>query len=188
MPTVTLLSETMPVLLPMQGRSPLVHVSNVINLLCVQLGHYDERREMNQAQLELGCAWEWASIARYAREAPNRYLQCGELILDDIAGTPDLLDLDLEAVHEFKATWMSPRHGPGSKKLWKWELQQKSYCKMMGWTRSVLEVAYVNIPYGMPGGPVLYRRWGYVWSQAELDAGWRTITQHAPMVAESHRG
>src|SRR5688500_6103953 len=123
MPTVELVSSVMPQLLPMEGRSPGIHVSEIIHNLYVRLKHYDPREEVNQAQFELGNAWEWAIIARHERHDPKRFLRLGELELDGLYGTPDLGDVVEDAIREFKATWLSVKWGPGSKKFWMYETQ-----------------------------------------------------------------
>ena len=181
MPIVTLIAENMPVLLPMQGRSSGVHISTIINDLCIRLGHYDPKEDFNQSQLEIGNAFEWAIIERMSLNNPGRYIRPGELTVDGRHGTPDLFDMNVEAVDEFKCTWMSVKNGPGSKKFWKYETQIKAYCHMVGWLVSHLHVLHLNGDYsfGRMSGPPMYRCYRYVFTQSELTANWSMLMAHA---------
>jgi hypothetical protein len=181
---IVLVADKMPNLLPMQGRSEGVHVSHVIHDLCVRLNHYTPRddEEWNQAQLELGNAFERAIIDRMQEHEPGRYIKPGEMELDDIFGTPDLLDLVDDTVHEFKCTWVSSRHendhdGP---KLWKYWLQIKCYCAMMGWNTGRLHVLFVNGNYSYEkGSGPQYRCWEQKFTDAELKQTWKMIQSRA---------
>lgn len=185
MPTTTLLYDGPPELLPMQGRSPGMHVSRLIHELCVELGHYEPRSDDDAADqlaarlagFELGNDFEWAAIERSCAHDPHRYVRCGELQLDNVAGTPDLLDLVEETVHEMKCTWMSAKHQPGSQKFWKYEVQMKAYCHMLGWRRSLLRVRHVNgyWNFGQKGWGVVDRRWLYEWEESELTGCWKML-------------
>lgn len=134
---VTLLSTRFPDLLPARGRSPGVHVSDVIKGLCVRLGYFDEERQLSVAWAQLGQAHEQAIINRLKRHYPHgRYVIPGELCRDGLYLTPDLLDLDpadysdyevaptpaelaaIEedgvAVEEVKLSWMSAKQVPSA--------------------------------------------------------------------------
>lgn len=137
MARVTLLSTRFPDLLPARGRSPGVHVSDVIRGLCVRLGYFDEERQLSVAWAQLGQAHEQAIINRLKRHYPHgRYVIPGELQCDGLYLTPDLLDLDpadysdfdvaptpaelavIEedgvAVEEVKLPWMSAKWVPAA--------------------------------------------------------------------------
>lgn len=189
MAKVELVATEMPVLLPMMGRSPGIHISEIIHELCVRLGKYAPSEQFNQSQLELGNAFEWAIIARMQRQHPHRYVDIGELTVDDIHGTPDQGDVEEEAIDEVKCTWMSSNHGPGSDMFWKYEQQIKSYCYMVGWSRAYLNVLFVNGDYAWRKkdatvtmaelGPSHFRRYRYDFSQSELEQHWRVMLMHA---------
>lgn len=189
MSIVKLVRDGMPNLLPMK-RTPGMHVSAIINDLCLTLGHYkDSGEEVNQARLELGNAVEHALRDRLELDDPDSYMQPGELELDGVTGTPDLLQPVLRADHEVKATYMSSKHGPGSQKFLKYEWQLKSYLKMLStpaspWLLGFLHVFYINgdYTYGPGSGPI-YRIWRYEFTGAELDANWRMLMQHAERMA-----
>ena len=170
---VTLVQDGAPTLLPMQGRSACIHVSDVIRDLCVQLGHFSDDRDMNMAQLELGCAFEHAIISRYALHDPARYTQPGEIMVDGLPGTPDLFDVVDYMPHEIKCTWMSTKRAPGDEKFWKYEVQLKAYCYMLGANVAKLHVCYVNGDY-KNSGPV-YRVWQYTWTDNELAENWMML-------------
>lgn len=186
MPTVTLLADVMPSLLPMTGRSPGVHISNIIHHLCVKLKHYVPSDAPNLAQWELGNAWEWAVIERYCRHDPSRYHRLGELEFDGLFGTPDMVDLVDDAVHEFKCTWMSVKWQPGSKKFWKYERQAMSYCHMLGWTKARLEVMFVAGNYIKADAErfAKYRKWEYNFTKDELKRNWQMLKRHEKETAE----
>lgn len=187
MARVELVTQIMPALLPMQGRHATnIHVSEIVNDMCVRLGKYAPREEFNQSQLELGNAFEHAIIARMRADNPDRYFDLGELELDGISGTPDLGDLDENAIDEMKCTWMSTKWGPGSDKFFKYELQIKSYAHMAEFGRAYLNVLFVNGDYtygkdkdGRLKGPSEFRRWRYDYTVAELTQHWRVMLLHA---------
>jgi hypothetical protein len=189
MSTVKLIRDTMPSILPMGGRSKGDHVSVLVNEICLRLGHYEETiGPANQARLELGNCWEFALIQRLNLDQPDRYFQPGELRLDNIYGTPDLLDSFEQADCEIKATFMSSRHGPGSEKFFKYEMQLRAYLHMLGWKRGYLHVCFVNGDYSYmgkkrgkfadTGGPV-YRVWRYDFTTKELEMNWATLLKQA---------
>lgn len=154
----------------MQGRSPVIHVSDIIRDLCINLGQFDPDREMNMAQMQLGCALEHAIISRFALHDPDRYMQPGEIMVDGLPGTPDLFDVVDYLPHEIKCTWMSTKRSPGDEKFWKYEVQLKAYAYMLGATKGRLHVCYVNGDY-KGTGPV-YRIWEYTWTASELAENW----------------
>ncbi len=193
MAIVKLVRSDMPNLIPMTHRAPGMHVSTIINDLCVRMGHYDPKAfENNQARLELGNALEHAIAERFELDDPSRYVRVGELWLDGISGNPDLIEPRRRTDHEIKLTFMSSRWGPGSKKFWKYETQLKAYLHMLGWTSGRLHVCFVNGDYswrrkkgaGLRGkkiggndGPV-YRVWDYQFTHTELLMNWNVIRRH----------
>lgn len=178
MSEIKLISDVMPELLPMQGRSPGVHVSSIISRMCIALGHFkDDGKDLPKAYMELGCALEHAIIQRFALDDPDRYQQPGELELDNMFGTPDLLDLTDEAVIEIKLTWMSSNHEPDSQKFWRYWVQLKAYCKMMGWPLGRLHVCHI-VGDWRGSGPI-YRVWECKFDREELDDNWFALQTNA---------
>lgn len=185
---IRLVAEGLPDLLPMLHRSPGVHVSHVINDICIRLKHYtpDDPEESDDGggrltRMGLGSAWEWALIQRYERHWPGRYVVLGELERDGLYGTPDLFDTEETAVHEMKATWMSTARGANDVKFWKYWRQLQAYCAMLGVTKGVLHVVYVNGNYkfGTPGSLPRYRVWECEWSKEEIERSWASLVRHA---------
>jgi hypothetical protein len=181
--TYRLVSEGMPDLLPMTGRSPGIHVSDVIHDLCVSLGHYEPGDFDGPAmtRMQLGCALEHAIVHRFALDSPDRYVQPGELELDGLYGTPDLLDLEDGADTEIKLTWMSSRHDPDSEKLWRYWVQIKAYCRMLELTLGRLHVCHVMGDY-KGSGPV-YRVWEREFTHQELLENWAMLRSRAGVMA-----
>jgi hypothetical protein len=179
-----LIYEGMPDLLPMEGRSPGVHVSDIIHDLCVKLGHYEDRDNNGEvnAFMGLGSALEHAVVHRFALDEPDRYLQVGELEMDGIFGTPDLLDTKDWALTEIKLTWMSSRHEPDSEKFWRYWVQIKAYCAMMVTTVGRLHVCHVMGDY--KGSGPTYRIWECRFSDQELAENWAMLRTHGEKLGE----
>lgn len=180
-----LIRQGIPNLLPMQNRSPGLHVSTIINDICVRNGQYvrDPEQDINapeiMTRLQLGCALETAIRTRYMQQYPLRYIEPGELTLDGISGTPDLEDLEDLAIEEFKLTWLSADHAldpANSPKLWKFRVQLMAYCFM---SRPVIYKGRLHVGF-INGGeryttPPTIDEYGTV-----LDEGGVIVTSRAP--------
>ncbi len=184
-----LMSTGIPDLLPMErSDDPSRHVTAVIRYLCLKLGHFDDDGEgvtvEQQTRMELGSAFEdlmvKALAARYEKNN-YRYVQPGELFLDGMIGTPDLLDVDDYAIEEIKLTWLSSNHPPEHKKLWKYWVQLKAYCRMAETQQGRLHVCYVNGDYREERGPT-YRKWEVEFTQQELHENWRMLITHGQVM------
>lgn len=172
----------MPDLLPMQGRSEGVHISDIIKDLCVRLGHYSDEIELTSTWAQLGCALEDTVATRYERHFPDRYERPGELERDGLFGTPDLLDLEDGAIEEIKLSWMSAAHLPTSDKFWRYWVQVKAYCHMWGTPLCRLHVCHINGEYKQ-AGPI-YRVWERTWTEQELERNWTMLLKHAARMGE----
>ena len=131
--------------------------------------------------MELGCALEHAIAERYEQDEPGRYLAIGELALDGVTGTPDLVDLVDNAVIEIKLTWSSgslERNPPDSQKFWRYWVQLMSYCKMYGTNTGRLHVCHINGDYAENRFPI-YRVWERKFTDEELATNWRMILTNA---------
>lgn len=181
--------EGIPNLLPMQGRSDGVHVSSVIRHLCLKLNHFDDTGEgPDLTRLQLGNAMEDTLASRYAQDNPNKYVTLGELMKDGIYGTPDLFDVQDMSIIEIKLTWLSSNHGPDSLKFWKYWVQVKAYCYMLGVTLGRLCVCHINGGYGKEGGGPVYREWQREFSRQELGENWALIKTGAVEVQQVNEG
>lgn len=193
MAEIVLLSEGIPDLMPMQNRSPGMHISEIIGDLCVQLRYHDPRPagedfpDHVKLRMALGNALEHAIIHRYELDDPGRYVQPGEMSLDGLFGTPDLLDTETFTVHEIKCTWLSANHDIDSKKLWKYWVQVKAYCRMMETLRGDLQIAYVNGDYSDMSP--MFRQWGATFTKRELEDNWNMLVSHGKaMQGEKKKG
>lgn len=166
------------------------HISAIIRSLCIKLGHFEDDsaestpRESvrRQTMWELGSTFEDALISalidRYIKNDPNRYARIGELTKNGLIGTVDLVDLTDWAVLEIKLTWMSSRHDAHSEKFWKYWVQLKAYCMMLGTRLGRLHVCHINGNYRDDRGPV-YNVWEDEFTKQELEENWLMLTRHA---------
>lgn len=158
-------------LFPME-RSSGVHVSDPLQRILRSLdpARYTDEPP-NQLRLNLGSALEHAIADALEKREPDRYVRPGELQLDGIFGTPDLIDLLDWTVCEIKLTWMSCRDAdPEDVKFWRYWVQLKAYCKMANAHRGRLWVVFINGDY-REREPVGIA-WEQEFEQAELDENW----------------
>jgi hypothetical protein len=183
MPKFELVEREIPDLLPMDHRAPGLHVSSIIHDLCIELGHYEDSsdKKLPMTRLQIGQAIEWALIERMRRHFPDRYGKVGELTLDGISGNADLFDHYDFITDEIKCTWLSARHAddPSSKKLWKYWVQLKAYCRMLETGIGRLHIVCLNGYYTYKDGDgPQYRLWKAAFSRKELDDNWAMLRKH----------
>lgn len=134
--------------------------------------------EETRLQWEKGYLWEVALSRAFGEKAAIRI---GEVELDGVIGSPDGVDYDEDgemAVEEYKATAFSSSKTPAD--VWKWMMQAKGYCKMLGCVKCVFRVLYVrNIGQGKA-----YRVFEFTFTQAELDENWLAIVGQARVMRE----
>lgn len=193
------------ILSPDHTRSTGLHVSTVIQDICLDLG-YLKRNDQGQIQdpdripvdgltirdpnpttvfppevvrkIVLGLAWEeWLAPAN-----PHISYHLGEMELDGIVGTPDGLSTPPPphraiVIHEFKLTWKSCRHKTPLECPW-WAMQAKAYCAMMGTHIVQWHVYYVCGDYNYPLQPQ-YRVYWAVFERQEIIDNWRMIHTYA---------
>lgn len=175
-------------LLPMaRSGDPARHVSAIIRSLCLRLGHFGDTGPITDfTRVELGSAFENAVAAGLARRyalADSRYVVPGELELDGLIGTPDLLDtVDLRVI-EIKLTWISSRHDAESEKFWKYWVQAKAYCHMMDWREAELHIGHISGNYKDQRSPI-YNVWHDTFSNKELNENWRMLISHGEQLRE----
>lgn len=198
---VELVSSGLTDLIPMD-RSAGKHVSHAIRKLAIQFGHFEDTPfPQDKTRMEMGSAFE-DMLARQLgeREAaagePDRWIKVGEQRLDDIAGTPDFIDLIDFAVREVKLTWLSIKHGPEDKKFWKYWAQVKAYCYMLGMNTGYLHIGHimgnycyddlVDCPWcvaanmiNRTGNGPHYHVWRREFSDSELHDNWMMIKAYA---------
>lgn len=182
-------------LLPMV-RSEGRHVSAGIRRMCLALGHYEDTPlPDDRSLLETGNAFEdlliQAFIDRVAKSQPDRYIRPGEQCLDGVYGTPDLFDLYEHEVVEVKYTQLSVKNDPEGKKFWKYWMQLKAYCKMMGTLRGRLAIMHgvdwnfgrIDCPHcEKPVNRSHYHEWrpdGGQFMESEVEDAWRAVKAHS---------
>lgn len=203
---IILLSEGLPDLLPMQDRSPGVHVSDIIKYLCIKFGHYREDTTIvdstdddtisaeRRTRMQLGAALEWAIIQRYERTYPDEYMVPPEIELDGIYGHPDLLWLPEETVKEIKLTDRSSAGGSSagehvpigcvaandhpihSRKFLRDWWQLKAYCHMIGWSTGLLEICHQRGDYKQIR--LAHRVWQCEFTSSSLKGNWQMLLNH----------
>jgi hypothetical protein len=203
MPDITLLSDSLPDLLPMKNRSPGLHISDIIRYICIERGYFDESQTLDMTRCQLGSSLEWAIIQRYRLHyGGDSIVIPGELTLDGIPGTPDMLwMLEINAVHEIKYTDRSSKsdshclvggsptlsHAIFSDKFWKDRAQLCCYCKMMwsltgdiSWSRGRLEICHAKGDYSI--GKVIHNTWEMVFSQKEMNEMWLMVRSYKKLI------
>jgi hypothetical protein len=189
-----LIEQGLPVLVPQLHRSPGWHVSFILNDLCQRLGHYTADRALPTVKMELGSALEHALAHRLALQYPGRYFRRWdadarrwdnglELCCDEIYGTLDLLDMQDWAIEDVKCTWLSAAHDQDSTKLWKFWMQAKCYCWMLGEDEARERYAWARLRLVYPRGD--YKTgdaeaslWQRRCAAAELESCWSVILKH----------
>lgn len=175
MSDIRLISSGIPNLLPMQGRSPGIHHSDVLSDLCIRLGHY-EKSEMSMSRVQLGCAFEDIIADRYSRHDPDRYIRPGELDIDGLPITLDLLDTYRYGPDEIKLTWMSSKWAPDDEKFLRYRWQVMSQCIACRSRIGRRHVGHINGDY--KSFNVDYFVWEEVFSKQELDNHKTMILRH----------
>ena len=162
-------------------RSQSVHLSAIYRDLEAQFAK--QRNDLTEEELNhyrsMGFLWEW-TIERALAESLQDWacFRPGEVELDGIVGSPDLVDFQLEMVVDTKATWRSARKLDALEKyFWPWLVQLKGYAKMLKFRKGRLLVFCVN-GYYKPPRPCI-RCFNLEWTQREIDENWSMITTHA---------
>ncbi|MEA3349626.1 MAG: hypothetical protein U9Q82_03285 [Chloroflexota bacterium] len=123
-------------------------------------------------QFEKGWLWEEALSLAFGQKAAVRP---GEVELDGIAGSPDGIDTDGNEliVEEYKCTAARSSKSPAD--MWRWMMQVKGYCKMMGAVKCVFRVLHLEFV------PV-YKVWELTFTQGELDENWEAVMNQAKVM------
>ena len=159
-----------------EKRSPGLHLSDVIHDMDRELLKTGEREvdEATMLQFEKGYLWEATLSLALGEKA---LMRIGERALDGIIGTPDGVDYrdgEICEVHEYKCTALSAESTPANN--WKWLMQVKGYCKMLGVRKCVFRVLHHVAIMHDPANA--YAPWELVFTQDELDENWQAILNH----------
>ena len=158
-----------------QPRSAGLHVSQIIRHIVTTSG-LAEVNDFTEDDLNMfaiiGRLWE-EMLARTLFKPP-RYQRPGEIECDGIFGSPDAVDTDDCCLMEFKVTWKSSNRAIES--FFKYMLQVKAYCHMLGLTKVRLYVFYVAGNW-RPPIPQL-KAWELEFAPHELKDNWRMLVQN----------
>lgn len=188
---IILIANSLPDLLPQKSRSEGIHVSQIIQDICIQRGWYDEQTSIPRSRWELGKALERSLISAFEREFPGRYIEPGELSYDGLLGTPDILDVPEEEVDDIKLTERSSGDTPKlytpapldhpihSDRFWANWTQIMAYCTMIGWSKGALLLTHQRGDYRERRREVIYHAWQQVFTRYELDERWLMLKRHA---------
>lgn len=127
----------------------------------------------NPLWAEVGFMWETllsTVLTDHCTERP------GEIELDGIIGSPDGFDPHTGILDEYKATWKSIKNAHPSN-VWKWMVQVKGYCKMLGVNTVRFHVLYVVGDYR--GSGPLYRSYLFCFTDQEIEENWSMLVNHA---------
>lgn len=190
MKQIELVRTGIPNLLPMKDRSPGLHHSSVLSDYLVRIGHYppndpymlppekDKHDRMTMTRMQLGAAFEEILADRYFRAYPGRYFYPGELDLDGLHITPDLVDSSDYGPDSIKYTWISSKHPIDSDKfLYHW-MQLKSECIALCSKVARLHICHNNGDYTFGNNAVHFNVWQQRFSQRELDEHRTVILRH----------
>lgn len=158
-----------------------VHVSDLYKILMQRLQpkRFNNDKPMDLQRVQVGLLFESmleeALARRFALHRP------GELIsVEGIYMSPDGVNLTLAAGEEYKATYMSSRHGltdeygEPTDQFVHWFVQMKGYAKWLGVTRYILRVLFLAGDYTYPIGPQ-FKSWEIEFTQEEIDENWSML-------------
>lgn len=158
-----------------------VHLSAIYRDLEDQFVKRDNtlsEEELN-AYRSMGFMWEWMVEKALAEGLQDwACFRPGEVELDGIVGSPDLVDFNCDTVVDTKATWRSSRKLDALEKhFWPWLVQLKGYCKMLRFRKGRVLVFCVNGDYKPPRPRI--RCFNLEWTQREIDENWLMVVGHA---------
>jgi len=161
-------------------RSKGVHLSDILDFIEITaLGKkpFHENAD-NQLWAEIGFLWETVMKERVLGmhgTCSDSYVD-GELSMDGIVGSPDMMDIFNDTIWEFKCTWKSCKKHPVSENQ-RWLWQVKSYCHMAGYNKALICALYINGSYS-PLRPI-YEQTLFTFTDQELAGHWSMILTNA---------
>jgi hypothetical protein len=151
-----------------------LHLSDIYSDLENSLFPKTSNADMNNPLWgEVGFLWEGVlsrSLADHCSPRP------GEVELDGVVGSPDGYDPETGMLDEYKCTWKSIKNAH-PENVWKWQVQVKGYCKMLGVTTVRFHILYLMGDYR--GSGPLYRSYVFSYTQQEIDENWQMVVNHA---------
>jgi hypothetical protein len=159
-----------------ESRSPGIHLTEAIHRIAETMYHTQAVRMITpeaKMQWEKGWLWETALSQAFGEKAAIRP---GEVELDGVIGSPDGVMWDDNGglvVEEYKCTTFSSNKSPTD--VWKWMMQVKGYCKMLGKLKCVFRILHLDFV------PV-YKVWEIEFTQGEVDENWVSIMAGVEMI------
>jgi hypothetical protein len=190
MGSIELVSTGIPNLLQMKGRSPGLHHSSVLSDLLTRMGHWappiihpnqesqDREKVMVMTRMQLGQAFEEILVDRYARTYPDRYYHPGELEIDGLPITPDLVDSLDYGPDSIKYTWLSSKHPIYSDKFTYHWMQIMSECIALHSDIGRLHICHNMGDYSYGNDAVVFNVWQQQFTRQELDHHRTIILKH----------
>lgn len=160
------------------NRSKGLHLSDIINDIEKTLYPQEaERKKGFKSSLwaEIGFMWEEALSMAWRNLLGKRP---GEIIKDGIACSPDGECIDEGYIEEYKCTWRSTKTAPWD--IWRWIIQTKAYCYVLGVSTVIFYVVYINGDYRENREPT-DERFLINYTDAELRDNWSMLVNHAKM-------
>lgn len=189
-----LVSEGIPDLCPMKNRSPGIHISHLIDRICLREGFYPLRASTtyrDRTRMQMGLNHEYALLERHIKHEKERYSKGYEMEVDEVFMTPDMFEVEesggqevIKAVHEIKLTWMTERYKfPECDKFWAYECQLKCYCYGAKVNIGYLHVGFINgnYTYESDDGPNM-KCWEYNFTKHQLLENWCEMLVEAEVV------
>jgi hypothetical protein len=104
-------------------------------------------------------------------------LRVGEIECEGIIGSPDGIGTSPygPCVEEYKCTWASSTKYPHEE--WRYMMQVKAYCYMLGLDQVLFRVLYINGDYKPPMPK--YKTYLYQFDQEEIDTAWFMLKNYA---------
>lgn len=181
---------------PTEGyvRTPGLHISEIYNSLFEEMepARFSKGDGPDRVKMEVGTAFEEtleiALAQRLLGDRPGEFacMPCARVVPVGTPGSiifsPDyFLFNGVTRLGEFKATWMSIRHGIHDARFEKWRVQMKAYAKPLQMLHARLYVLWVNGDYSWkpPYGGAHLRAWDFEFTQRELDDNFNMLMRHA---------
>lgn len=187
---IELIAEGIPDILQMEGRSPGLHHSTVLRDYLVRIGHYSppdpylsqtsqEKGERTKiTRMQLGSAFEQILADRYFRAYPGRYFYPGEMEIDGLPITPDLVDSTDYGPDSIKYTWVSSKHSIYSDKFTYHWMQIKSECIALCSQVGRLHICHNMGDYTFGDDSVHFHVWQQRFEKKELEDHRTIILRH----------
>jgi hypothetical protein len=157
------------------------HLTEVIKYIesMTGKGYRDDGVWQRVLMFECGFMWEEVIEEALSKRYGGELIRPGEVELDEVVGSPDgVRVVDGEwVVHEYKFTWKSARRPIDNDNAWYYLTQLKSYCYMLGASKAVLHVLYINGDYKTERP--CYREYEIEFSEEELESNWVMIVNAA---------